>query len=167
MPTAFTTRALALLALFGSLVAPLASAELTAAEERGRAIYFGERGSALEDATVHIGELETKLPARTFPCASCHGRTGLGKSERGVQPSQITRDSLTRPYSVREASGRKRPPYTATTFRNAVRGGKDAGGNALAEAMPRFSLTDKQLADVWAFLAVIAEATDPGISEDA
>ncbi|MDP1553938.1 MAG: hypothetical protein Q8L84_00645 [Hyphomonas sp.] len=167
MPTAFTTRALALLALFGSLVAPLASAELTAAEERGRAIYFGERGSALEDATVHIGELETKLPARTFPCASCHGRTGLGKSERGVQPSQITRDALTRPYSVREASGRKRPPYTATTFRNAVRGGKDAGGNALAEAMPRFSLTDKQLADVWAFLAVIAEATDPGISDNA
>ncbi len=167
MPTAFTTKSVALLALLVSLVAPLASAELSASEERGRAIYFGEKGSALDGAKVQIGELETKLPARTFPCATCHGRTGLGKSERGVQPSQVTRDALTRPYSVKEASGRTRPPYTATSFRNAVRGGTDSGGNPLAEAMPRFSLTDKQLADVWAFLAVIAQASDPGISDNA
>jgi len=167
LPTAFTTKAAALLALLVSLAAPLALAQLSASEERGRAIYFGEKGSALDAAAVRIGDLETKLPARTFPCSSCHGRTGLGKSERGVQPSQITREALTRPYSVKEATGRKRPPYTAAAFRNAVRSGKDAGGNTLAEAMPRFSLTDKQLADVWAFLAVIAETTDPGIADDA
>lgn len=163
---AFTTRTLAALALIGVLAAPVAQAELTAAEERGRAIYFGDKGSALDTATVQIGDLSTKLPARTFPCASCHGRTGEGKSERGVQPSRINREDLTRPYSVKEASGRTRPPYTASTFRNAVRSGKDSGGNALAEAMPRFSLTDKQLADVWAFLAVISETTDPGITDD-
>lgn len=166
MPTASTTRFCALVALLGSLVAPLAWADLTASEARGRAIYFGEKGSALDAAEVQIGTLQTKLPARTFPCSSCHGRTGSGKSERGVEPSQISRDALTRPYSVKEATGRKRPPYTATSFRNAVRSGKDAGGNALADAMPRFNLTDKQLADVWAFLAVVEEMTDPGISED-
>lgn len=167
MLTAFTTRAFALLALLGSISVPLAQAQLSAAEVRGRAIYFGEKGSALDTATVQIGELETKLPARTFPCSSCHGRAGEGKSERGVQPSRISREALTRPYSVKEASGRTRPPYTSSAFRAAVRSGKDSGGNALAEAMPRFNLTDKQLADVWAFLAVISEVTDPGILEDA
>ncbi|MFN7178812.1 c-type cytochrome [Hyphomonas sp.] len=149
-------------ALLGGLQA---SADLSSAESRGRAAYFGEKGSALDGATARIGELTTKLPANSFPCASCHGRTGLGKAERGVQPSQITRDALTRPYTVKEATGRKRPPYTLASFRNAVRTGKDAGGNDLSEAMPRFNLTDKQIADLWAFLAVVDEVSDPGITE--
>ncbi len=149
-------------ALLGGLQA---SADLSSAEARGRATYFGEKGSALDGATARIGELTTKLPANSFPCASCHGRTGLGKAERGVQPSQITRDALTRPYTVKEATGRKRPPYTLASFRKAVRTGKDAGGNDLSDAMPRFNLTDKQLADLWAFLAVVDDVTDPGITE--
>ena len=166
MPTALKIKVLSLLALMLCTLALPACADLTASEERGRAIYFGEKGSALDTADVQIGDLSTKLPARTFPCASCHGRTGAGKAERGVQPSQISRDALTRPYTVKEATGRKRPPYTSSSFRNAVRAGKDSGGNALSEAMPRFDLTDKQLADVWAFLAVVADARDPGIADD-
>ncbi|MBU3920524.1 MAG: c-type cytochrome, partial [Alphaproteobacteria bacterium] len=164
---AHTTRTSALIALICFLLVPVACAERSASQERGRAIYFGDNGSALDGAEVQIGALTTKLPARTFPCASCHGRTGSGQSERGVNPSQITRDALTRPYSVKESAGRKRPPYTAATFRNAVRNGKDSGGNALAEAMPRFNFTDKQLADIWAFLEVIDDVTDPGVSDDA
>ncbi len=163
---AFSIKALALLALMFCVSALPGRAELTASEERGRAIYFGEKGSALDTAEVQIGDLKTKLPARTFPCASCHGRTGAGNAERGAQPSQINRDALTRPYTVKEASGRKRPPYTSSSFRNAVRGGKDPASNLLSEAMPRYGLTDKQLADVWAFLAVMAEAADPGITDD-
>lgn len=163
---AYTTRAFALAALFLLSIVPAACAERTASEERGKAIYFGEKGSALDTAEVQIGELTTKLPARTFPCASCHGRTGSGQSERGVTPSQITRDALTRPYTVKATAGRTRPPYTASSFRNAVRNGKDSGGNALAEAMPRFNFTDKQLADLWAFLDVIDDVTDPGLTDD-
>ncbi len=162
-----TIRASALAAVFLALLAPAACAERSASEERGRAIYFGEKGSPLDTADVQIGDLTTKLPARTFPCASCHGRTGAGQSERGVNPSQITRDALTRPYSVKASSGRTRPPYTAASFRNAVRNGKDSGGNALADAMPRFNFTDKQLADLWAFLDVIDDVADPGVTEDA
>lgn len=167
MRTAFSISlkviAAALLLILGGVLH--AGAELTATEARGRAIYFGEKGSALDGSTVRIGELTTKLPANSFPCASCHGRTGLGKAERGVQPSQITRDALTRPYTVREATGRTRPPYALSSFRNAVRSGKDAAGQELSNAMPRFSLTDRQLADVWAFLAVVDEVTDPGITD--
>ncbi len=167
MRTAFTISpkaALAAVTLVLTGIMP-AGAELGSAEARGRAIYFGEKGSALESATVRIGSLTTRLPASSFPCASCHGRNGQGIAERGVQPSQITRDALTRPYTVRESAGRKRPPYTLSSFRTAVRSGKDAGGNDLAEAMPRFNLTDKQLADVWAYLAVVDQVTDPGITD--
>lgn len=165
MPTASTIKAVLVLLLMAAACGLPAHAELSAAEARGRAIYFGEKGSALDTATVQIGDLETSLPARTFPCASCHGRTGAGQAERGVQPSNITRDALTRPYSIKEAAGRTRPPYTSSSFRTAVKAGKDAGGNALSEAMPRFNLTDKQLADVWAFLAVVSDVTDPGITD--
>lgn len=165
MRTAFWIKAIAASLLVLQACGPQAAADLSVSEARGKAIFFGENGSALDTATVRIGDLSTELPASSFPCASCHGRNGQGKAERGVQPSQITRDALTRPYTVKEAAGRKRPPYTLSSFRNAVRTGKDAGGNALAEAMPRFSLTDKQLADLWAYLAIVDQVTDPGVTD--
>jgi len=165
LQTAFTIKFAIALALIAALCSLPARADLSAAEARGKAIYFGEKGSALDTASVQIGDLTTSLPARTFPCASCHGRTGVGQAERGVQPSNVTRDALTRPYAVKEATGRKRPPYTSSSFRTAVKSGKDAGGNTLSEAMPRFNLTDKQLSDLWAFLAVVSDVTDPGITD--
>lgn len=153
--------------LFAFLMLALpAAAQLKPAEERGRAIYFGEAGSALDTGTARIGTMGVKLPAQSFPCASCHGRTGIGIAERGAVPADLSRGALTRPYTVTGQQGRWRPPYTLSSFRSAVRNGRDPGGNDLAEAMPRFALSDRDLADVWAFLAVMDQLSDPGISDD-
>ena len=46
-------------------------------------------------------------------CANCHGMTGQGKPEGGIDPSNITWEALTKPYGVTHPSGRKHPPYTA------------------------------------------------------
>ena len=158
-------RWLAAILLACLLLALPARAQLTPAEERGRAIYFGEQGSALDDATARIGGMGVKLPAQSFPCASCHGRAGIGVAERGAVPSDLSRGALTRPYTVIGERGRKRPPYTLAAFRTAVRSGRDPGGSELADAMPRFDLARRDLDDLWAYLAVMDQLSDPGLSE--
>lgn len=142
-----------------------AVAQLTPQQERGRSLYFGEDGSALEDATARIGEMGVRLPARSFPCASCHGRSGSGVAERGAVPTDLSAGALTKPYSVTGPMGRKRPAYTFQTFRTAVRSGQDAGGNTLANAMPRFDLADRDLRDLWAFLEVMDQVQEPGVRD--
>ncbi|MFN7055068.1 hypothetical protein [Hyphomonas sp.] len=144
---------------------PATAAELQAAQDRGRQIYFGEEGSPLDHATARVGGMDVRLPARGFPCASCHGRSGSGFAERGAAPTDLSRGALTRPYTVSASAGRQRPPYTLASFRAAIRAGKDPGGNALAEAMPRFDLPDTDLADLWAFLEVIDTLNDPGVDD--
>lgn len=142
-----------------------ADAQLTPAQERGRKIYFGEDGSPLESAKARIGEMGIKLPAQSFPCASCHGRKGVGVAERGALPADLSAGSLTKPYSVTGALGRRRPPYSLVSFRTVVRTGKDPGGNSLSEAMPRFELSDKDLSDIWAFLEVMEDLSEPGVAD--
>lgn len=162
-----TSRWLGLIALAWIAACSGAAPELSGAEERGRQIYFGEPGSPLDTATAQIGGMDVSLPARGFPCASCHGRAGSGFAERGAVPTDLSRGALTRPYSITGPQGRRRPPYDLEGFRNAVRAGTDPGGNALSEAMPRFDLSDQDLRDLWAFLEVIDTLNDPGVSEEA
>lgn len=141
-------------------------AQLSVEEARGKAIYFGERGSALERAAARIADMDVDLSAQSFPCASCHGEKGGGNSERGVVPSNLSRDVLTRPYDVAGQSGRTRPAYTREKFARAVRTGVDSGGSSLDQAMPRFKLTERDTADLWAFLARLADMQAPGIDDN-
>jgi len=162
---ASTTRHLIVGLLILFLIPSDALAQLTPQQERGRSLYFGEDGSALEDATARIGEMGVKLPARSFPCASCHGRSGTGVAERGAVPTDLSAGALTKPSSVAGPRGRKRPAYTFSTFRTAVRSGKDAGDTPLSNAMPRFDLADRDLRDLWAFLEVMDQVREPGVSD--
>lgn len=157
------TASAVLLALLAGLPA---AAELSAAEARGRAIYFGEEGSALDTATAEIGTMDVDLPASSFPCASCHGERGIGRAERGVVPSDLSRDALTRPYDVKAAAGRVRPPYTEDLFRRALNEGVDSGGTGLNEAMPRFDLSEDDVSDLWAFLDKLRQENDPGLGDE-
>lgn len=140
-------------------------AQLRPDEARGRSIYYGERSSALEQATARISDMDVDLPARSFPCASCHGEKGEGNSERGIVPSNLSRDALTRPYEVAGQTGRMRPGYTREKFARAVQTGVDSGGSLLDQSMPRFNLTDRDTADLWAFLAQLASIEAPGMDD--
>ncbi len=157
----------AVIVLFlGLIFSGISEAQLSASEQRGRAIYLGEAGSGLETATASIQGMNTRLPASGFPCASCHGQTGQGTPERGAIPAELSRGALTRPYTVRTSSGRVRQPYTLSAFRVAVRDGLDPGGQALSEVMPRYTLTERQLTDLWNYLSVMDSALDPGLTDD-
>jgi hypothetical protein len=153
----------AILAAWGAPA--LADTQLSVSEARGKAAYFGETGSGLDGSVARIQGTGFDLPASSFPCASCHGARGQGRSERGVQPTNLKQSSLTKPYNVQMQAGRVRPAYNQKLFARAVREGVDSGGSSLNHAMPRFDVTDRALADIWAFLAKIDTAGDPGISD--
>lgn len=142
-----------------------ASAQLSQQEERGRAIYFGLAGSALEDATATIAGSGVTLPARSFACSSCHGERGLGREERGVIPSDIRRSSLSKSYGLRTKYGRTRPGYDLAAFRKTLATGVDTGGAELDEAMPRFAMPAGAAEDLWAYLSRLDQIHEPGLTD--
>ena len=142
-----------------------AHAQLTPQEARGRDIYFGASGSALERNTSTFANSEAEFPASAFPCSSCHGERGIGRAERGVTPSNLQRAALTKPYGETTSEGRIRPAYTRETFASALRRGIGPSGRPLADAMPRYKMTDADVADLWSFLGRLETLNAPGVTE--
>lgn len=149
-----------------ALLAPVAISQLTPAEERGRAIYYGDDGSALDRATVRIASAgNAVLPAASLPCASCHGQRGEGRTERGVKPANLDRSMLSKPYGQVIQGGAIRPPYDEAAFVNALANGHDPSGRELAPAMPRYTMDRGAMSDLWAFLAKVGSIEDPGVTD--
>jgi ABC-type branched-subunit amino acid transport system substrate-binding protein len=139
-------------------------ASLTAQEKRGKQVYLRALGSSGKPITAYLGDPPIEAPASTMTCAGCHGLDGLGKPEGGVVPSNITWESLAKPYGDVAASGRKHPPYTERAIEMAVTKGLDPGGNRLGTAMPRYDIAPQDLADLIAYLKRVGSDFDPGIS---
>lgn len=99
-------------------------------------------------------------------CANCHGLDGRGKPEGGLSPSDITSDSLTKPYGITHPDGRKHPAYTERAFATAITRGLDPAGNRLLNVMPRYSMSREDLADLIAYLGRVGSDSDPGITKD-
>ena len=156
-------------ALFSILVSPLLSAAgpLTPEEQRGRQIYRDGTSLSGGAITAVMGDEGIEVPASTVPCAGCHGRDGRGRPEGGVTPSDLTWDTLTRPYGVTHPSGRKHPPYDDRFLKRAVTMGLDPAGNELHVAMPRFRLSLQDMADLTAYIKRLGTASDPGLTDTA
>lgn len=145
-------------------LAPLRAAEVTAVE-RGRAIFaeaLHVDGRAVVAAT---GEARVPLPSSFVACAQCHGADARGKTEGGVTVVDIRGETLSKPYVVEVASGRRRPAYDATSFFAAIARGIDSAGRPLDPAMPRYELTASEAADVLVYLQQIAQALAAGVSD--
>src|SRR5262245_5784247 len=150
--------ALIVLVLAGMTTLALA-ADLTPSEQRGRALY--REGVAADAVSALAGSLS--VPGTRVPCASCHGRDGLGRPDAGVVPSDITWANLTKPYGLRHDNGRAHPAYTADAVIRAVTAGVDPAGNALDAAMPRYVLDDAAAGDLVAYLKRLGDDADQGI----
>ena len=161
------TAAIFLLALLSqaSLPAPYQSDGLTPAERRGQQIYRSGVGSSAQGITAALGNSGVELPGSAIACINCHGREGLGKSEGGLTPSNLTWQALTKPYSVSAATGRKRPPYTEALLKRAISMGFDSAGNGLHAAMPRYRMTHEDIADLIAYLKKLGTDLDPGLTD--
>ncbi|NMO16524.1 ABC transporter substrate-binding protein [Pyxidicoccus fallax] len=133
--------------------------------ERGRELYLRGVSASGAELQAELGAGNV-VPAAAVPCASCHGKDGRGRAEGGVQPSNIRWEALTRPYVVQEGSGRRHPPYTERTLGRAITMGVDPANQRLLDVMPRFRLSRADLDDLLAYLKVLGQEQDPGMSED-
>lgn len=147
------------------IATPLLAQPLTPEEARGRQIFLQGTSPSGEEILARMqGGVE--VPAAALPCASCHGRDGRGNPEGGVSPSDLTWESLTRPYAVRTPGGREHPPYDERLLTRAVTMGIDPGGNELHVAMPRYGLRRDDMAALAAYLKRLTDVEDPGVDEE-
>jgi hypothetical protein len=101
---------------------------------------------------VLIGEPPSAAPLALFPCRNCHGDDGRGIVESGVVAPDIRWSHLSKPYSVLGGRFRLRPAYDGPLLARALRDGVDSGGQPLAAAMPRYLLSERELAGLTAYL---------------
>src|SRR5689334_18449316 len=121
---------------------------LTAQEKRGKQIYLRASSASGKPITAYLGDPPIELPASALSCAGCHGLDAQGKPEGGVVPSNITWESLAKPYGDVAASGRKHPRYTERAIEIAITKGLEPAGNRLGTAMPRYDIAPEDLADL-------------------
>lgn len=114
-----------------------------------------------------LGDGGTEVPAAVLPCAGCHGADGLGRSEGGLDPANITWDTLRRPATSGLESGRSRPAYDDRTLVRAITMGRDSAGEALHAAMPRYRLTSEEASALVAYLRGLGSEEVPGVSAGA
>lgn len=145
-----------LLAIFVVIV--MAAAVGAADHHAGRQLYV----SGSDAVTALVGGSE--LPSTLVPCANCHGANGRGGAEGGVVASNITWLELTKPYRAETPNGRRRPAYNEQTLRRAITEGIDSAGNPLHVAMPRYAMSEADVANVIAYLKVLGSDETPGVT---
>jgi cytochrome c553 len=165
------TAALLLLAVLPSKAATLpdVSAEQIAA---GKRLY---REGRTGDGTLLRAAVRSDVAMRGagLACTNCHRRSGLGSSEGGIGIPPIAgntlfmaqSNNLVRNYSQGELSNISRPAYTLQTLARALREGINSSGAPMSPLMPRFDLSDADIAAVAAFLRTLSAAPAEGITE--
>ena len=146
-----------------------------------RALALGERmyrqgllpsGSPLRTQVSEQGP----VPGSAFTCLSCHLRSGVGSIEGGVVtlPTNAARLFQPRYWKLPNLSpeARKdilaitpeaRPAYTDETLARVLRTGVDPTGHELHPAMPRFQLSDRNMAILIHYLRSLAAQASPGV----
>jgi len=129
--------------------------------ERGRALYLeGRRADGQRVAATVLGDVP--VSGAQAPCASCHGRSGMGTSERGNQSPPIAGPLL---FDAAERI-QEGPPYTEATLARAVREGVRSSGKPLDPLMPRYTLDDGDVAALAAYLRTLGPGPAPGIDDE-
>jgi ABC-type branched-subunit amino acid transport system substrate-binding protein len=138
---------------------------LGAAEARGKRIYLEGISSRDRPITARVGREGIALEGSALPCANCHGRDGLGKTEGGLEAPNITWPHLTKPYGHTHPLGRTHAPFTEKSLASAITQGRDPSGNRLDASMPRYALGPRDLADLIAYLKRVETSYDTGVTQ--
>jgi ABC-type branched-subunit amino acid transport system substrate-binding protein len=142
------------------------AAALDAAEARGKQIY--RQGTSPDGGTINamVGEEGVTLPAAAVPCTGCHGYDGLGRDEGGLLPPDIRWSQLTKTYGHVHDNGRRHPAFDETSVARLLRTGLDPADNRLGHAMPLYEMSEKDVADLVAYLQYLERDRDPGVEDD-
>jgi Cytochrome c len=144
------------------------------AESVGQSIY--EYGVLASGAPIEATrEAGTSAKGADAACVNCHQRSGLGSREGDISIPPITgeylfhsrgrgADSPVLPYV--ESMHGNRDPYTDATLARAIRAGIDSEGRPLSYLMPRFALSDADMAALIEYLKdKLAVGSIPGVTD--
>lgn len=130
-----------------------------------------------------ISQSDVPLLGSHAACVSCHRPSGLGSAEGGYYVPPINAPILFAPrkldrrrlypqffyqvqpdgFTNRLDQPRMRPAYTKATLAQALREGVDPAGHRLAGIMPRYRLTNRDIAALAAYLHTLSSHIDPGV----
>jgi mono/diheme cytochrome c family protein len=157
-----------------ALLVPAALAALASPPAVGESIYLS--GVLPSGAPLQGGRETAGLTVRgaEAACVNCHQRSGLGTSEgRSLippiagrylfQPRARGTDHSNLPYI--EGMRADREPYTDATLARVIRDGVDSDGRTLGYLMPRFALSDADMAALIAYLKTLGARHTPGVTD--
>ena len=140
----------------------------------GEAIYL--RGTLLRSgAPVEaVRGDHARSEGAAVACVKCHHRSGLGAKEGLVIIPPITGrylfhsrhpkiDEVELPYL--DSARANRESYTDATLARAIRQGIDSDGQALDYLMPRFALSDADMAGLISYLKELGAGVIPGVTD--
>jgi len=154
-----------------ALLAVLWTGYAHAAVSAGESIY--RRGILPSGAPLTAKrDSDRSISGSDAACINCHRRSGLGAVEGNIKIPPITGPYLFhRTSSGRDAFAlppvdgmRERDPYTDATLARAIREGIGVDGTPLNGLMPRYALSDSDLAVLIAYLKSVTPTTSRGVT---
>jgi hypothetical protein len=155
------------------LSAGVPSLAATGRVQHGEVIY--QTGLRADGSVVQANRLDVgRVHPASAACMNCHRPSGMGQREGKLLVPAIAGHMLFaplhRPTLVRAHPSLKRQPlrafdraaYTSTTLATTLRSGIDVGGRPLDVAMPRYSLSNQDAADIEAYLRDLSARPLPG-----
>jgi cytochrome c553 len=134
------------------------SADMPSADAGRRMYIEGVRPSGEPMTAIVAGDVP--VLGTQFSCESCHGRSGMGAAEGKYIVPPIAGQFLFAP-SPQPA----RPAYTQESLARLLRDGETPGGRNLGELMPRYEMSDDEVAAMTAYLAGLSSALSPGVDD--
>lgn len=173
------------LSLATAFTSHIASAGQEGDPVAGESLYrtgIGANGAPVKAVTK--GDVE--IDGSQLTCISCHRASGMGTSEGGIYVSPITAGIL---FSAREANealrnerfreyykdpqadiykthvskGRLRRAYDDASLAAAIRDGLDPEGRRLDDIMPRYAVSERDAANLAAFLKTLSPEPSEGV----
>jgi len=158
--------------IVGVVTCPGVNANSAESTDIGSRIYhqgIGENGQPIEARGIG----GTLLTATQAACATCHRRSGYGSSEGGMlAPPVIGKLLFTeRDFHYRELKRNMsrpitRPPYNSNLLNRALQKGIAANGKQLQSLMPRYTLTQSEMAHLVSYLKSMGKQGSVGVDDE-
>lgn len=121
-------------------------------QTNGERIYFTGRNEMGQRIIYRGGSSSGMMMVGRLACVACHGANAEGAQHR-MHMLLMDAPSIRWPALVAEAAAEAdHGTYDLATFRRAVVEGKHPDGAPLSDLMPRWQLSDRDLADLAAYL---------------
>ncbi len=95
-----------------------------------------------------------------FSCQNCHGRSGMG----GAEATYIV-PPIAGPFLFAESPQPARPAYDKDSLARLMREGVTPSGRIMDPLMPRYLLTDEEMASLADYLATLSAGNSPGVDD--